>query len=70
MEKNQKKQERLDELIQRCMLCLENKQKNFEPFSVQSCAACSIGQEIHRLDNPKWNTIDWNSSRFKDYYHN
>ena len=68
----EEKDKRLSELNAKCMKCREDSIKDgFEPPNPKSCLSfCSIGQEIHKLDDPKWDAQDWNSSKLESLYHN
>ena len=64
--------DRLEELNQICKECLEKATKRFETIDARSCSYCAIGQEIHKLEvteNSQWNKVDWNASKYKNWYH-
>ena len=63
--------ERLKELNARCMKCQADAAKRFETINPKSCLSfCEIGREIHKLEDPKWDQQDWNSSKLEGLYHN
>ena len=68
----EEKDKRLKELNQKCIKCREDSIKQgFEPANPKSCIlCCPTGIEIHKLDNPKWDDQDWNSSKLENLYHN
>ena len=63
-------EDRLQELNKICLQCLETRFRNFEsaPDTVLECPSCPTGKEIHLLDSPDWDSVDWNSARYEKYY--
>ena len=64
------KDERLQELNGQCRRCLEIKEKNFMTINGKDCETCPIGLEIRELDRSEWHEIDWNSSKWEQFYRN
>lgn len=64
---------RLEELNQKCMRCLEEAEKRFEPIDRSRCASfCPVGREIHQIEvksSSPWNKVDWNTAKYKEFYH-
>ena len=63
---------RVKELNQKCKECREQFVKEgLTPPSGRSCLQfCQTGREIHKLEDPKWDQQDWNSSKLENLYHN
>lgn len=63
---------RLNELNQKCLKCIEDLiKRGYNSTNPKSCLSfCPTGQEIHKLDDPKWDAQDWNSSKLEGLYHN
>ena len=50
--------EKLQALNAKCRECIESRQKRFLPINRSACHSCSIGLQVHELDNPAWNEAD------------
>lgn len=64
----EQKDQKLAELNAICAECMADKSKNFEHFDPKNCDRCKIGQAVHALDSPNWDSIDWNSSQWEALY--
>lgn len=64
----EQRDKKLAELNALCMKCMDDKAKNFEHFDPKNCDRCKIGQAVHALDSPDWDSIDWNSSQWENLY--
>jgi len=67
-------QAEIDELSAECIKCQRDFAKAGIAFSARMCSSCSTGIRLHQLGmktstaEQKWGSIDWNSSRWKNYY--
>lgn len=58
--------ERLNELNQECMHCMENARKNYLTKDLKVCMTCPIGHEVHQIFK---DDIDGhNSARYEPYF--
>ena len=64
----EQRSKKLDELNAICTKCISEKNKNFEYFDPKKCDRCNVGQAVHALDSPDWDSIDWNSSQWEALY--
>ena len=62
------KNARLEELNKICLKCQEKAIQNFRVFSPKDCMYCKVGKEVHDLECPEWDKIDWNSSQWEHFY--
>lgn len=75
MTPEEKLQAEMDDLNAECAKCQQDFAKAGIPLSARMCNACSTGIKLHQLGmktstaEKKWGNIDWNSSRWKTYYH-
>ena len=67
-----------DTTIESCNKICQKCKKNFEQdgidFSPSMCKFCDNGQKLHQAlsqssdSEKKWDSINWNSSKFKTFY--
>lgn len=74
MTHEEKVQDEIDALSVECTKCQQDFAKAGIQFSAHMCSSCTTGIRLHQLGmqissaERKWGNIDWNSSRWKNYY--
>lgn len=62
-----------EELNEKCKKCMAEANKEIgTSFDYSKCERCAVGRAIHKLEvrsSSKWNDVDWNDSRYKEFYH-
>lgn len=64
----------VERLNEKCMSCQEEFLKEGFSFSPAMCRYCQTGAKLHELleqssnAEAKWGKLDWNSSKYGEYY--
>lgn len=67
-------EEKIKKLNEECGKCQQDFQECKISFSPSICKTCKIGAKLHDLlkkayeGEKKWDAIDWESSKYKDFY--
>ncbi len=64
----------IEKCNEECRRCQEDFQKSGIEFRSSMCRFCPTGQKLHEAlkktnsAEKQWDNIDWNSSKWKDFY--
>lgn len=64
----------IEECNQECQVCREDFEKAGVDFSHVMCRGCTNGHKLHNAlcrvspGERAWGNLDWNSSRYENYY--